>query len=812
MSRENSGSMFARLSTKIFLAMSSILFLFAIVLCLYFYIVMMPQNSAKQSSPQNALIAEQMRAALLEAQKNETLFLLHPDTHPVSEYKAVVIQLNLLTNQFAQSTHQTGDNKNITTASKITNSIQMMASTFLDLVQAQETKGFNNSTGLLEKLDNTGQQLKEAVSRNEAGGLALALLRIQRHEQEYIKSNNNIDLQNLQTAIKNFSRLLMDTTIDPVEAQILRKGIREYNSGLDRYQAVSLATNDRSLSTTLGKERQRQAEAMHNTADNLGSVINRINIPDALPMVLVIQQHVTDYLLTENKKYIQQVNVALDTLVKTFNSSSILQEHKKQVLKASIMYRNVFTALVQQNTVIEDHLTNLNEKTSSLETLINSIIKSPPKSASGKVSPLSFSENKLAMIATIAGLAVILIGLLVAIFLGKSISAPIVNMTDTVHRITTEHNFNQEIPINSNNEIGMLAQELNTLLQLQKISLSQKNSLSSRQTDELKLVTDIAHDLQRQIENTIEANSIISSSATRQNELADDVNNSISQISTSANAINNVFNKSDEQEKLITDAVEHIDRPVESSVEAIKAITQSSSQIAEIVTLSTEIAEETNLLALNASVKAARAGSHGKEFAVIADEIAKLAQRSEEIAKEANQLTANLNGKVDEAIKLGDESEKSLDQAQEASKLNLIETEELANQAAVIITNTSELDNLSKSLTATISEIDSTAKEQGLECTTALKTIETLLSKTSTFSNDSKEEKNNDEATLNQAVDNIQIKQNDQEESNESSIDITDNSEAETTETELGKDEDTFDKEFENVATNKSDNSEETLT
>jgi len=802
MSRENSGSMFARLSTKIFLAMSSVLFLFAIVLCLYFYLVMIPQNSVRQSSPQNALIAEQMRAALLEAQKNENLFLLHPDTHPLSEYKAVVIQLNLLTNQFAQSAQQTGNDKNVTTASKITNSIQKMASTFLDLVQAQEAKGFNNSTGLLKKLDNTGQQLQEVISRNEAGSLALALLRIQRHDQEYIKSNNNIDLQNLQTAIKNFSRLLMDTRIDPVEAQILRKGIREYNSGLDRYQAVSLATNDRSLSTTLGKERQRQAEAMHNTADNLGSVINRINIPDALPMVLVIQQHVTDYLLTENEKYIQQVNVALEALIKTFNSSSILQEHKEQVLKTSIMYRNAFTALVQQNKVIKDHLTNLNEKTSSLETLINTIIKSPPKSTSGKVSPLSYSENKLAMIAAIAGIAVILIGFLVAIILGKSISAPIINMTDTVHRITTEHDFNQEIPINSNNEIGMLAQELNTLLHLQKTSLSQANSLTSGQTtDELILVTEIAHDLQRQISNAIEANSKISSSAKRQNELADDVNNSISQISASANAINDVFNKSDEQKQLISVAVE-----------GIKAITPSSSQISEIIALSTDVAEKTNLLALNASVKAARAGSHGKEFAVIADEIAKLAQRSEQIAKEASQLTANLNGNVDESIKLGDKSNESLDQVQDESNLNLLKAEELANQVAVIITNASELDNLSKSFTATINEIDSTAKEQEFECTTALESIETLLNKTSTINVYSEEEKDINDATLKQGVDNIQIKLSDQEESNESSIEITDSSEVETTETEQGNDKGTFDKEFENVDTKKNDNSEGTLT
>jgi methyl-accepting chemotaxis protein len=804
MSREKSGSKSARLSSKILLAMGSVLFLFALVIGLFFYTVMMQGPGSKQPSTQVALLAEQMKASLLEAQRNESLFLLHPHLEPISKHKAAVTQLLSLSRQMAEISQQTAAKKNPATASNINNSVQQLDAAFLNLVQAREAKGVSGSPGMLEKLSSSGRQLEGIISRNEVGNLALAFLRIQHHEQEYFRTSTTIELENLRTAIKNFSRLLMYTKIEPVEAQILRKGTREYKSALDRFQAVSLATSDHALSTSLENEQERQADAMRSAADNIESVINRVNVPNALLMVLILRQHEADYLLTTDKKYAQQVHDGLDALIKTFTTSSILQEHRNQALKASTMYRDAFTSLVTQDGVIEDHLAKLNKTASSLEDLINNTAKITSQTTFGEALPFAGSGNNLGLIAAIAGLAVILIGFLIAILLGKSISKPIISMTKIIHKITTDKDFSIEIPVNSKNEIGILAQELNTLLRLQGTMFSQE-SVTSGLSEDMKVLTDITDDLQRQIERAAATGNNISSSAAGQNELADKIDSSITQLAASTYDMNQMFSQSDEQNKLITDAVEHIGRSVESTVEGIKDITRSSSQISDIISLSTEIAEQTNLLALNASVKAARAGSHGKEFALIADEIAKLAQRSEEIAEDAGQLTINLNTKVDEAIKLGDESKISLDQVHEAGRLNLLTAEELAKQAAVINTTTDELGHLAKSLAATVRKIESMAGEQGSECTAALGSVASLLEKFLLPGDETRDE--DDDVTLKQTVDNIAIPLDEQEENDESSTGNTDDAATEETDAEYDETLEDDDTEFKSVATDEVDNS-----
>lgn len=146
-----------------------------------------------------------------------------------------------------------------------------------------------------------------------------------------------------------------------------------------------------------------------------------------------------------------------------------------------------------------------------------------------------------------------------------------------------------------------------------------------------------------------------------------------------------------------------------SEIDGLKLL---SDNIGQILTAISSIAEQTNLLALNAAIEAARAGEAGRGFAVVADEIRKLAEQTNKETNKISDLIATIQGRVDK-VKTGGMA------VQEKVKIG----EDLSKSS---IGNVEQITNYTKANTDSIGEISDSSKEQAIasqEVTTAISTI-----------------------------------------------------------------------------------------
>ncbi|MDH2434114.1 methyl-accepting chemotaxis protein [Pokkaliibacter sp. MBI-7] len=258
----------------------------------------------------------------------------------------------------------------------------------------------------------------------------------------------------------------------------------------------------------------------------------------------------------------------------------------------------------------------------------------------------SESHSAVTTLLSTAALA-ILLGILAAWAINRQI-VPSLRQTVTQLRRIAEGDLSQQITVERRDEVGMLQQGLqqtnDRLRELIGHISSGVGQLASA-AEELSAVTE---QTRNGVLNQKDETHLV---ATAMNEMTATVNDVALNAERAANAANQAAQQAHSSDAVVARTVSSMDRlaaEVERSVQSMASLKAESNQIGSVLDVIKTVAEQTNLLALNAAIEAARAGEAGRGFAVVADEVRGLAQRTQQSTAEIEALIAALQRRAND--------------------------------------------------------------------------------------------------------------------------------------------------------------------
>lgn len=470
----------------------------------------------------------------------------------------------------------------------------------------------------------------------EASGIESTLLSARQAEKDFLLRNDTsfVDEAINLTASARTTAQGLEERVSSAEDQ---SRLQTISSNIDRYD---------DLLTTLVDVRQNRADSLEAlelaTRGVTGGFAGEDQLYAANAAIQQMRRLEGNFLVSGEQKAVEQFMAAGERAKRSIKSSFLDKDVKDSLAQLVDRYQQAFQVVVEaenRTQEIQQAMVQTAQQTATTATELQQTQKSA-----------MIDEHQRAMTLIVVVLAIIVIlGSALAWLLSRSILRPI---REAVHLATrvADGDLSATITSQRGDELGQLLTALATMVRnlrelVRHIDTSSTNIASS--TEQLSTVmAETTRGVTEQRDQTDQV-------ATAMNEMVATVNEVAKSAEEAFGAATVANEKASAGEAAVEETLSYVNQlnsQVETVMERLRSLQADTQNIGTVLDVIKSVAEQTNLLALNAAIEAARAGEQGRGFAVVADEVRSLAKRTQTSASEIETLISNLVTRTDESV------------------------------------------------------------------------------------------------------------------------------------------------------------------
>jgi len=226
--------------------------------------------------------------------------------------------------------------------------------------------------------------------------------------------------------------------------------------------------------------------------------------------------------------------------------------------------------------------------------------------------------------------------------IGRSISQPIVYLQQVINQIAADSDLSQRLEVTGTDELASASRSLNNMLEKMASLVQRLSGATSEVASAAEEMSAISGQTQQSIASQAEQTDQVATAMNQMSAASQDVARSANEAQSAARNAEELAAEGRQKGQHNRQRLDELSTEMSQVAQAIKGLAEQSQSIGRVILVINEIAEQTNLLALNAAIEAARAGEQGRGFAVVADEVRSLARRTQESTEEIESVVGAL--------------------------------------------------------------------------------------------------------------------------------------------------------------------------